>query len=276
MAVPQSRDTELFRFASRALPDEVLHVVRFSGQEGINALFQFTIELVSPNMSLDTEKLLSDRATFTITREDGTRVVFNGYPARVEQGGAFHGYSYYTVELRPALWKMTHIVQSRIFLDQTLGETLAELLRSESFFSFPFALDFTRTDYPRREFAMQYEESVYDYLLWRLEEQGAYYYFEQDGEQDRIHFADSPATHLAQARGAVLRYAPVSGLEGTHSGEGVISFTLSQTHLPRRVVIRSYSWTNPNKPIVGIAPVSDNGLGDVYLTGENVESDADA
>jgi type VI secretion system VgrG family protein len=276
MTAPQSRETELFRFVSRALPDEALHVVRFRGAEGINELFSFTIDLVSPNMSLDTEKLLSDRATFTITREDGTQAVFNGYPASVEQGGAFHGYSYYTVELRPALWKMTRIVQSRIFLDQTLGETLAELLRSESFFSFPFALDFTRADYPRREFAMQYEESVYDYLLWRLEEQGAYYYFEQSEERDTIHFADGPTSHLAQAHGDVLRYAPVSGLERTPSGEGVISFTLSQTQLPRQVVIRSYSWTNPNKPIVGIAPVSDNGLGDVYLTGENVESDAEA
>ncbi|MDR2673746.1 MAG: type VI secretion system Vgr family protein [Opitutaceae bacterium] len=271
----QFRDTELFRFVSRALPDETLHVIRFQGREGINELFSFTIELVSPNMSLDTEKLLSDRAVFHITREDGTQAVFNGYPSRVEQGGAFNGYCYYTVELRPALWKMTQIVQSRLFLNQTLGETLTELLRSEPFFSFPFALDFAGTDYPRREFAMQYEESVYDYLAWRLEEQGAYYYFEQSEERDTLHFADGPTAHLA-AHTAVLRYAPVSGLEGARISENVIAFRLSQSQMPRRVVIRSYSWTNPNKPIVGSAPVSGNGLGDVYLTGEDVESDAEA
>ncbi|MDR2637839.1 MAG: type VI secretion system tip protein VgrG, partial [Zoogloeaceae bacterium] len=259
-----------------ALPNETLHVIRFQGQEGINELFSFTIELVSPNMSLDTETLLSDRAVFSITREDGSQAVFNGYPARVKQGGAFNGYCYYTVELRPALWKMTQIVRSHIFLNQTLGETLAELLRSEPFFSFPFALDFTDTDYPRREFAMQYEESVYDYLCWRLEEQGAYYYFEQSDERDTLHFADSPVAHRVQAHTPVLRYAPVSGLEGTRVSENVTAFSLSQSQLPRQVVIRSYNWTNPNKPIVGTAQVSGNGLGDVYLTGEDVENDAEA
>ncbi|MDR3300683.1 MAG: type VI secretion system tip protein VgrG [Candidatus Accumulibacter sp.] len=268
--------TELFRFSSQALPDEILHVIRFSGQEGLNELFNFTVQLVSPNLALDTSKLLSDRATFRILREDGSEAVFSGYPARVEQGGAFNGYSCYTVELRPALWKMTQIAQSRIFLGQTLQQTIQELLRSQEFFTFDHRFELTRGDYSARDFAMQYEESLYHYLLWRLEEQGAYYYFSQSEQKDTLHFADSPISHQALADTPKLRYYPVSGLEGAHIREVLTAFTLSQTQLPKQVVIRSYSWQNPNKPIVGMAKVSNNGLGDVYLTGEDVESDADA
>ncbi|MDR2678937.1 MAG: hypothetical protein LBB51_05810, partial [Zoogloeaceae bacterium] len=83
--------TELFRFSSHALPDEALHVIRFTGQEGLNELFSFSIQLVSRNLALDTGKLLSDRATFRIIREDGSEAVFSGYPAAVEQQGAFNG-----------------------------------------------------------------------------------------------------------------------------------------------------------------------------------------
>ncbi|MDR1276661.1 MAG: type VI secretion system tip protein VgrG [Candidatus Accumulibacter sp.] len=268
--------TELFRFSSQALPEETMHVLRFTGEEGVNELFNFTIEIVSPNPGLDTGKLLSDRAVFSILREDGSKAVFSGYPARVEQGGAFNGYSYYTVELRPALWKMTRIVQSCIFLDQTLKDTVQELLRSQAFFTFPHRFDFTRMDYPRREFAMQYEESIYNYLLWRLEDQGAYYYFSQTETEDTLHFADSPISHRPQELASVLRYSPPTGLEGDRIGEVLTSFTLSQSQLPAQVILRSYNWRNPNKPIVGAAPVSGDGLGDVYLTGEDVESDAEA
>ncbi|GHU17242.1 hypothetical protein FACS189475_00750 [Betaproteobacteria bacterium] len=269
-------ETERFRFVSQALPDETLHVVRFKGSEGLNELFSFTIDLVSQNTALDIGKLLSDRATFRILREDGREAVFCGYPAKAQQSGYFNGYSYYTVELRPTFWKMTQIVQSWIFLEQTLKDTVQELLRSQKFFTFPHKMEFVRNDYPKRDFAMQYDESIYDYLCWRLEDQGAYYYFVQSEQEDTVCFADGPIAHSALPDDPVLTYSPVSGLEGEHVREILLAFSLTQTQRPRRVVIRSHSWKNPNKPIVGMADVSSDGLGDVYLTDEDVESDADA
>ncbi|GHU17238.1 hypothetical protein FACS189475_00740 [Betaproteobacteria bacterium] len=275
-ATSRTAETEHFRFTSQALPDETLHVVRFKGREGLNELFSFTIDLVSSNPALNVSKLLSDRATFRILRKDGREAVFCGYPAGVEQSGYFNGYSYYTVELRPTFWKMTQIVQSWIFLEQTLKDTVQELLRSQKFFTFPHKMEFTRSDYPKRDFAMQYDESIYDYLCWRLEDQGAYYYFAQSEQEDTVCFADGPIAHSALPDDPMLTYSPVSGLEGEHVREILQAFSLKQTQRPKRVVIRSHSWKNPNKPIVGMADVSPDGLGDVYLTDEDVEDDADA
>ncbi|MDR0576868.1 MAG: type VI secretion system tip protein VgrG [Candidatus Accumulibacter sp.] len=272
----QAAQTERFRFTSQALPGETLHVIRFTGREGLNELFAFTIDLVSPNPALDLGKLLSDRATFRVLREGDREALFCGYPASARQSGHFNGYSYYTVELRPTFWKMTQIVQSAIFLEQTLKDTVQELLRSQQFFTFPNKMEFTRGDYPKRDFAMQYDESIYDYLCWRLEDQGAYYYFAQSEREDTVCFADGPVAHRALPDDPELSYSPVSGLEGEHIREILLAFSLTQTQRPRRVVIRSHSWKNPNKPIVGMADVSPDGLGDVYLTDEDVESDADA
>ena len=43
----ERRYTEWFRFVSQGVPGDAFHVVRFRGTEGLNTLFNFTIELVS-------------------------------------------------------------------------------------------------------------------------------------------------------------------------------------------------------------------------------------
>lgn len=266
-----SRYTEWFRFVSQNLPEDTFHVVRFTGTEGLNTLFSFTIDLVSSNVAVDTAALLSVPATFTILREDAPDAVFSGYPARVEQGGYFNGYAYYTVELRPAFWKLTQVVQSSIFLNQDIQDVTRSLLSGQQFFLIPYEFRLMR-NYPSPEFSMQYEESVYNYILWRMEEQGAYFYFSPKG--DTVIFADTPQSHDASS--ATLFYSPTTGLENNKREEVISSFSLAQTPLPHQVIVRSYDWKNPRKVVVGTAEVSATGMGDVYLTNENVESDAEA
>ncbi|MBO4793775.1 MAG: type VI secretion system tip protein VgrG, partial [Deltaproteobacteria bacterium] len=270
--MPDRAYTELFHFTSAALPPETFHVVRFRGTEGLNRLFSFSIDLVSQDSSVDARKVLGDSAVFTIRRQSGGDAVFQGFPTRVEQSGHFNGWTYYQVKLRPAFWKLAQIVQSAIFLDKTIQDVANELLNSQQFFSIPHEFRFTRSDYPAQEFAMQYGESVYDYILWRMEEQGAYFFFAPDG--DKIIFADSPQSHDAPS--ITVSYSPATGLEGEKREEVLTAFTMARTPLPRRVVVRTYDWKDPLKVVLGMADVAAGGMGDVYLTSENVESDTEA
>lgn len=264
--------TELFRFTSKALPENTFHVLRFHGTEGINTLFSFTIDLVSTNVSVDAGKILSEKASFVIKRANGQNAVFVGYPARIEQGGFFNGYAFYSVELRPALWKLTQAAQSAIFLKQNVQKVVDDLLAREKFFPVAHEFRLTKKDYPTPEFAMQYGESLYEYILFRLEEQGVYYYFAKD--TDTVVFADAPTSHDKAA--ATLTYSPVSGLEGALREEVLTDFTLTQTPLPRKVVVRSYDWKKPGTVIEGSCDVSQVGIGEVYLANEQIESTAEA
>ncbi|MBQ7738966.1 MAG: type VI secretion system tip protein VgrG, partial [Desulfovibrionaceae bacterium] len=264
--------TEFFLFTSKALPKETFHVVNFHGTEGLNQLFSFTINLVSQNASVDAEKVLAETATLTIKRKTGPDAIFTGYPARLEQGGFFNGYAYYQLELRPAFWKLTQAVQSAIFLKKNVQSVVKDLLTKEKFFTLAHDFKLTKSDYPTPEFAMQYGESIYEYILWRIEEQGIYFYFTPDG--DKIIFADGPSAHNKSALS--IRYSPVTGLEGDKREEVLTTFTLNQTPLPQKVIVRSYDWKKPNKIIVGNADVSKAGVGTVYLAGENAETEAEA
>lgn len=268
----ESKYTELFRFEADGMPEDTFHVLSFRGTEALSSLFSFDVELVSKNMSLDLEELLSGNAKLTIKRGGGfPDAVFAGRPAAARQTGSFGEYAYYSVTLRPAFWKFTQLVQSAIFLNKTAPETVDELISGERGFPLSFEMRLT-AEYPKQEFAMQHEESVYDYIAWRMEQQGAYFYFAPDG--DKVIFSDSPQSHDGPA--GTIYYSPATGLEGDKTGEVATSFSLCQTPLPARVVVRSYSWKNPNVPIVAEADVSPRGFGDVYLAHEPAETHADA
>lgn len=268
----EDKDTELFRFEVDGMDRDTFHVLSFRGAEALSSLFSFDIELVSKDISLDLEELLASDAKLTIKRGgDLPDAVFAGRPAAARQTGNFGEYAYYSVTLRPAFWKFTQLVQSAIFLNQTAPETVDELISEEHGFPLNFEMRLT-AEYPKQEFAMQHEESVYDYIAWRMEQQGAYFYFAPDG--DKVIFSDSPQSHDGSA--GTIYYSPATGLEGDKTGEVATAFSLCQTPLPARVVVRSYSWKNPNVPIVAEAEVSPRGFGDVYLAHEPAETHADA
>lgn len=268
----QNADSELFRFEAEGMAEDTFRVLGFRGAEGLSSLFSFEIDLVSENLSVDLGALLSGRAKLTIKRGGAPDAVFAGRPASAKQTGHFKNYAYYTVQLRPALWKFTQLVQSAIFLNKTAPETVEELFASERFFPLAYEMRLTRGDYPRQEFAMQHEESLYDYITWRMEREGAYFYFAPDG--DTVIFSDAPQSHDGSA--GTLYYSPATGLEGGKSGEVATYFSLCRTPLPARVVVRSYSWRSPNMPIVAEAEVSPDGFGDVYLAHEHAETQAEA
>ena len=268
----ESKYTELFRFEADGMPEDTFHVLSFRGTEALSSLFSFDVELVSKNMSLDLEELLAGNAKLTIKRGGGfPDAVFAGRPAAARQTGSFGEYAYYSVTLRPAFWKFTQLVQSAIFLNKTAPETVDELISGERGFPLSFEMRLT-AEYPKQEFAMQHEESVYDYITWRMEQQGAYFYFAPDG--DKVIFSDSPQSHDGSA--GTIYYSPATGLEGDKTGEVATAFSLCQTPLPARVVVRTYSWKNPNAPVVAEAEVSPRGFGDVYLAHEPAETQADA
>ena len=268
----ESKYTELFRFEAEGMDRDAFHVLSFRGTEALSSLFSFDIELVSKNMSLDLEELLSGNAKLTIKRGGGfPDAVFAGRPAAARQTGSFGEYAYYSVTLRPAFWKFTQLVQSAIFLNKTAPETVDELISGERGFPLSFEMRLT-AEYPKQEFAMQHEESVYDYIAWRMEQQGAYFYFAPDG--DKVIFSDSPQSHDGSA--GTIYYSPATGLEGDKAGEVATAFSLCQTPLPARVVVRTYNWKNPNAPVVAEAEVSQRGFGDVYLAHEPAETKAGA
>ncbi|MCR5258502.1 MAG: type VI secretion system tip protein VgrG [Desulfovibrio sp.] len=260
---------ERFRFQSAALdPDgEPLHVLRFSGTEGFSRLFSFDISLVTRRTGLDADAILTNPAVLSILRPSGGLARFTGYPTSLALSSSYNGWQFWTMRLQPALWKLTQQVESRIYLDCTVEELAKEVLDQASSLQTDYEFRLYGS-YGKQEFAMQHAESLFDFLSWKLERDGIYYFFDETDTGGRVIFADAKEAHAELPGGSELRYSPTSGLETVHREEVISSFGMTASPLPRKVVVRDYDWENPMTPVAASAEVSEKGLGDVYFYGD--------
>lgn len=266
---------ERFLFASRALQDDgALHVVRFSGQEGLNMLYSFDITLATRESSLPMEDMLSSGARLSIVRDNGSRSSFSGFPTKIVQTSRYNDWTFYELTLQPGFWYYSRITQNNFFINKNVQQILSECLDRINNYNLTYEFRLSR-DYPVQEFSMQHNESMYDYMAWKMERDGISYYFSESDQGEHLIFTDSRLAHEPLAATSSLRYSPVSGMEHAHREEVVTSFSLCCMPLPQWVILRDYNWLNPNEPVQGKALVSEKGLGEVYFYGEGFTTTAE-
>ena len=266
---------ERFRFQTQALRDEnALRVVRFTGAEGLSTLYRFEIVLATQHVALPLERMLAEPARLVILREDGRHATFSGLPTHIQQTTRYNDWTFYKLTLQPAFWKFTQIVQNSFHIDRTVREIIDTSLDSVAYFdvSREFRL---MGKYDTQEFSMQHNESIYDFLAWKMERDGIYYFFDEKDDGEHLVFADDPLAHAPLATTPDLYYSPTSGLEAAHRDEVISTFSLNVSPLPRQVVLRDYDPNRPNAPVVVAADVAPHGLGTVYCYGEGFTTEAE-
>ena len=261
---------QIFRFVSMAEPGNTFSVVRFSGGEGLNRLFEFEIELVSSNTDVDLTEVLENPATFTIVRPDGD-VPYSGILKHFDQMHQFGEAVFYRAVLVPKLWWLTLTQHNQVFLNQSAPEFLQAVLLDGGLISSDFVFRLQNT-YSQWEYICQYNETHYKFFLRWLEREGMYYYFEQSQGGTRLVVTDTHIAHEFMPQGGTAKYAPPSGLEEQHRDELVRRFFLRQQMVPRNVQLKDYNYRTPTLSVQGKADVADYGRGTFYQYGEHVRT----
>ena len=264
------QDKLRFSFASVALDPDVFWVVDFSGVEGLFLTYEFNLRLVSRQPDLDLEQVLAASATFTIHREERD-VAFNGILAEIEQSQAFGDYYYYRAVLVPRLWRLKLTRHNQVFLDQDLKGFMTAVLEdgglSGSDFEFRLA-----GEYQPWEYVCQYGESHYDFLCRWMEREGLYYYFEQDQGHEKVIITDTRMTGVKRPGFPDLTYDQASGLAGGEADGIVFEFARRHHRLPHKVKVKDYNYQKPSLDLLAEAEVSPDGLGEMYVWGDNYET----
>ena len=258
-----------FSFKSSALPGDTFEVVSFTGSESLSRLYRFDVTLVSENAELDLEKVIHSRATLTILREKGN-IRFNGILSAFQQMQAVNNQVYYRATLTPALWRHTLTFHNQIFLDKTAPEIIEATLKDCGLTSldFEFRLASTYT-FPKRDYVCQYGESHFSFISRWMEREGIYFYFEQNDDRERLIVTNTAMIHGVMTEGEKMNYSPVSGLDEESREEVIKSFICTQNILPAKVTLKDYNYMKPSLELSAEAIVSENGIGDVYIYGEN-------
>ncbi|MDR1922694.1 MAG: type VI secretion system tip protein VgrG [Candidatus Adiutrix sp.] len=256
---------EYFTFKIDSLPDDEFLVVNFNGDEGLSELYRFELTLISKNKAVDLEQALYGQASLTLQAAEGRRVI-SGLLSSFEQGHEFGPYAFYRAVLRPKLWRLTLTFHNQVFLGQKMPDFLAALLADGGLNA---GRDFEiklLEEYPEREMTLQYNESHYHFLARWLARHGAYYWFMETPDGEKVRFSDRAVAHAELPGGVKLRYAQPSGLDYGQQ-ENIHDFSLRCQPLPKELTLKDYNDQKPGLDLTVERQVSAKGQGAVYIYG---------
>ncbi|MGO1081342.1 contractile injection system protein, VgrG/Pvc8 family, partial [Inquilinus sp. CA228] len=160
-----------FELSVTGLPDDVIQVVRFEGEEELGRPYRFVIDVVSRSETLSAEDLIARSATFSFSSDAGERQVHGivaGFREGAEVAGGYYSYQFV---LMPRLWLLGLSRNSRSFGsdgDLDVAGVVRQLLEDPQalgFSSDDFAINLMNGDkYPARSYWVQYNEFDLDFL----------------------------------------------------------------------------------------------------------------
>ncbi|MES2118104.1 MAG: type VI secretion system tip protein TssI/VgrG, partial [Pseudomonadota bacterium] len=279
-----SQHARLLTLASAQDADlpETLAAEHFSGREGINELYCFTVDALSVSTDLALTILLGEELTVTLLQADGSRRAWHGICTSAEGVGADGGVARYQLRLEPALAALQLRRDSYIFHDCDARGVITELLRDYPQVEFDFDLS---AELGKRPIWTQYRESDFDFLQRVLAAEGINWRFEHaqgDAGADaharhKVVFFDRAATAPATPGGATLRF---HGVRATDSDDAIDQFAARRQVQPNAVSLSSWDPAQLLAPAAQHNSSVDNGmLPDMAIHdggGERRDADASA
>jgi type VI secretion system secreted protein VgrG len=163
-----------------------LKVLEFTGREAISQPFRFELELVSERPDLDLESLLHGQAFLSF---DAQGCGIHGQIYQVGQGDSGKRLTRYHLSLVPRLTYLGHRINQRIFQHQSVPQIIKQILKDHSILrdAFEFRLG---SEYPEREYCVQYAESDLAFIQRLCAEVGIHYHFQHSPEGHLLVFGD--------------------------------------------------------------------------------------
>lgn len=190
------------------LGTDVLALLRFSGSDRMNGLFDYRVEALSTSESIDFDSLIGTAAVVEL-RSEGGPTQFSGIVSEAQWLGVGENGYRYTLTLRPWLWLTGLRRNQRIFHNRTVVQILQELWAPYAGQGDPAWELRLSADYPVLEYTVQYRESDLEFALRMMERFGISY-----------HFTHKPGGHTAVLTDSIDAHQPLPGESRPYWGYG--------------------------------------------------------
>ena len=261
-------DTKRFNFVSGGLPEDTFSMVKFKGTEGISRLYEFDVTLAADDPDIDLKEVLQNPATLTIQGSDQAFPI-HGILAQFEQLHEVKGHYFYRALLAPRLWQADLYHENQLFLDKSVPDIIAEILRQTGLSTKDYELKLTKKYHPW-EYICQFRETDFDFISRWMEREGIYYFFEQGEQNEKLIITDNSTAHKDIAGVTTVPYSPPSGLAPEE--EAIKAFFCRQKRLPNKVILNDYNYRKPSLELKADTVVDTKGRGNVYFYGEHFKT----
>ncbi|MGO2241452.1 MAG: type VI secretion system Vgr family protein [Halomonas sp.] len=164
-------------------------VINFTHREALSQPFELALNLASRDGSLDSAELLDREATLTIWQDGEPLRRVHGIVSEFGRGDRGHRRTFYSLVLRPALWRLSLRHNSRIFQKVDPLTIINTLCDERGIRDVAFAV--TR-ELAEREYCVQYRETDLAFIERLAAEEGLFYFHEFAEGSHRLIFADDP------------------------------------------------------------------------------------
>ncbi len=231
MSTEFKQDNFTLKVATPLDPDLLLHALH--GEDRVSGLFHYQLELYSTKSDLDMTAMVGESVTAKII--DGeTEYCINGVVARFVQAGTNLRFTTYFAELRPWLWMLTMSVDSQIFQEKSVTDIIKQVFDDAGFSDYKIS---TQGTYNPREYCVQYQESIFDFVSRLMEEEGIFYFFEHEDGKHTMVIADDPSAHKAREGAKPAKVAREFGVADVH--ENITHLSMEQ-----QVTVGAYAMTD--------------------------------
>ncbi|MBZ5488527.1 type VI secretion system tip protein VgrG, partial [Halomonas aquamarina] len=220
------------------LPDvDDIAVIDFAHQEALSQPFELVVNLASRDGNLDASNLLDGEATLTLWQDGQPLRRVHGIISEFSQGDRGHRRTFYSLVLRPALWRLSLRQNSRIFQKVDPLTIINTLCDERGITDVTFAV---ARELPEREYCVQYRETDLAFVERLAAEEGLFYYHEFEEGAHRLVFADNP-----QALASLGERTYHSRAGGTAPGRHVRKLSHIARVAAASATLKDYSFKNP-------------------------------
>lgn len=230
-------------------PDAVL-MRRMRFEEGLNRLFSMELVLLSDDFNIAFDDVLGQRFTVSVETGRGTTRFFDGFVSEFCQVGTEGKFARYEARVVPSLWTLTRRSNSRIFQQMNVWDIVHEILQEHGIAD--FELRFDSSNYPVRDYVVQYRETDFNFVSRLLEKEGICYYFEHDEGKHTLVLTDSGSQHEPTELFEALAFRNPD-LDGSTPSDTVSLWVQRRAVQSGQIALRDYDFAAPKKDLTARA-----------------------
>ncbi len=228
-----------------------LHFRRAIVRERLSHVTEITIEFESRGTSASLHEMLGKAMRVHVKTAGEAERIFSGICVSVESLGYHDGFSQYVAEVRPWIWLLTRVRDNRIFQDMTAVDVIRQVFSDHGFSDFD---DRLTNSFDTRTYCVQYAESDFDFISRLMEQEGIYYFFENQLDStapEKLILCDDIGAHRPVPENDTIEFDPREA--GDRRREDMITeWAVDVAAVTGKVTLDDYDFTAPAADLTAV------------------------
>ena len=250
--MPTWTRTNALMTMTSALGADVLIPISLSAHEAISTPFQFNVEAVCQQGTVDANSLLYQPACVTLQASGKAIRYFHGIVQSVSAGAPIRGasgadtFTIYNLVLVPKLWFMSQTVDCRVYETKSAADILNALFTDVGLTDLTGPPSATS-----RPYTVQYNESDLHFATRLMEEEGWFYFFQHTDSKHTLVIANANSSFTAIANAALS-----IGGASAETSPRIDEFHKSTSTVFGKWTLRDYDPENPTTQLSNDQPTT--------------------